>query len=140
MKLTVLDIGLLVEELKRDEVLRLRPYKDSVGTLTIGYGHNLENGISEIEAETLLRADIDIAIAELDRALPWWCDLPRSTTRALVNMCFQLWIVRLLGFKKMLAALERRELRTAADEVLESKLARQTPNRARRVAALIREQ
>ena len=73
----------LIDDLKRDEGLRLKAYQDSVGVWTIGHGHNLEAdppmlkqqavlrtaGIDRAEAERLLAADIAVAIITLDRAL-----------------------------------------------------------------------
>uniref|UniRef100_UPI00398051FD glycoside hydrolase family protein n=1 Tax=Salmonella sp. s60093 TaxID=3159721 RepID=UPI00398051FD len=57
----------LLDELRRDEGLRLKPYRESVGVLTIGYGRNLEaNGITEREAGFLLRNDILKAYRVLD--------------------------------------------------------------------------
>ena len=51
-----------VQQLKTDEGLRLKPYHCTAGALTIGYGRNLDAvGITEAEADILLKADIDIA-------------------------------------------------------------------------------
>ena len=52
----------LMEDLVRDEGLRLELYQDSVGKWTIGVGRNLDDvGISEDEAMYLLRNDISRA-------------------------------------------------------------------------------
>ena len=49
----------MIGMLKRHEGLRLKPYQDTIGKLTIGYGRNLDDrGISKEEAEYLLRNDI----------------------------------------------------------------------------------
>lgn len=49
----------LIDQLVRDEGLRLHPYIDSVGKLTIGVGRNLTDmGISQAETEMLLSNDI----------------------------------------------------------------------------------
>ena len=46
----------LHSELIRDEANRLKPYRDSVGKLTIGIGRNLDDrGISKEESFFLLR-------------------------------------------------------------------------------------
>ena len=46
----------LIEQLKRHEGLKLKPYKCTADKLTIGVGRNLEDvGISEEEAEMLLQ-------------------------------------------------------------------------------------
>ena len=128
----------IASDLKRDEGLRLKPYLDSVGKLTIGYGRNLDdNGISEVEAETMLKADIEVAASELDHNIPWWRGLPEAAQNALVNMVFNLGWPRLSLFKKMLAALETRDYETAAVEALHSKWAGQVGERAKRIAALM---
>ena len=53
-------------------------------------------------------------------------------------MGYQLGLNRLLGFKRMLAALERGDYRAASDEMLDSKWAiSDTPARARRLAQMM---
>ena len=126
-------------DLMRDEGLRQKPYRDTVGKLTVGFGRNLDDvGISRDEAFILLRNDIQTARTDLDRALPWWRGLPESSQRGLVNMCFNLGLSRLLGFKRMLKALEARDGALAAKEALNSKWAGQVGERAERIAALYR--
>ncbi len=129
----------LAAHLKRDEGLRLKPYRDGAGKLTIGYGRNLDDGgISAAEAELLLEHDIARAKADLNRALPWWRGLPAPQRRGLLNVVFNLGLPRLLGFKKMLAALRNGDGEQAAEEALDSIWARQVGARARRIAALYR--
>jgi GH24 family phage-related lysozyme (muramidase) len=43
----------------KDGVVPLKPYKDSKGILTIGIGHNLEQGISKGAAYYLLHEDLE---------------------------------------------------------------------------------
>lgn len=58
----------IILDLKLDEGLRLKPYRDTVGKLTIGIGRNLDDvGISEAEAEYLLSNDLDRTISDLDK-------------------------------------------------------------------------
>lgn len=129
----------LLVDLQRDEGLRLKPYLDSVGILTIGYGRNLHDvGISKAEAEALLRADVEVAEAELDRVLPWWRDLPEPAARGLQNMVFNLGLPRLLKFSRMLAALKSGDYEAAAVESLDSEWAGQVGDRAERIAARYR--
>ena len=45
-----------IDSLKRDEGFMAKPYKDSEGLLTIGYGTLIEEGITKEEAELLLNA------------------------------------------------------------------------------------
>lgn len=133
----------MYEELKadliRDEDKRKMPYLDSVGKLTIGVGRNLDDrGLRDDEIDLMLRNDIRESMAELDRNIPWWRDLPDDVMRGLANMCFNLGWPRLSKFKNMLAALESRDYDRAADESLNSKWAKQVGPRASRIADLFR--
>ena len=135
----MVDRGALKDDLIRDEDIRLKPYVDTVGKLTIGIGRNLDdNGISEDEACYLLDSDINSIVNDLDRNMNWWRILPDDVQRALLNMCFNLGYPRLSGFKKMLAALEAGDYHKAADEALDSRWASQVGDRSKRIADLIR--
>jgi len=134
------DIAKLEADLIRDEAFRGKPFTDTAGKLTVGYGRNLADvGISPAEALMLLRNDMATAELELDRGLPWWRGLSEPRQRALANMCFNLGLRRLMGFHRMLAALQARDYTLAAKEALDSKWADQVGNRAKRIAALIEE-
>ncbi len=133
------DIEAMTAQLIEHEGLRLKPYRCPAGKLTIGIGRNLDDrGISEQEAAVLCRNDIDGAERDLDRNVPWWRELSAVRQMALVDMCLNLGWPRLSGFKRMLAALERTDYETAADEMLDSKWARQVGVRAVRIADMIR--
>ena len=125
----------LKEQLVRHEGLRLKPYRDSVGLLTIGVGRNLDDvGISESEALVLLDHDIDRARADLARAFPWTQNLDPVRRDALTNMCFNIGIGRLRGFAKMLAALQAGNWVEAAEQALDSKWAVQVGSRSHELA------
>ena len=125
------------EDIARDEGLRLKPYTDTVGKITIGYGRNLDDkGITQREADYLREDDIADVQLELDNKLRWWRGQPEHVQRGIANMCFQMGINGLLKFEKMLGALERQDYATAQREALDSEWAKQTPERARRVKAL----
>jgi len=131
---------ILIDDLKRDEGYRRHPYLDTAGKSTAGYGRNLDDlGISPEEAEYLLRSDIARVEGELDAALPWWRTLSDARRRALCNMCFNLGIPRLLGFKRTLGFLEAGKWDDAALAAIQSQWARQVGARATRIARLIRE-
>lgn len=135
----MIDHKALTEMLVRHEGLRLKPYRDTVGKLTLGVGRNLDDkGISEAEAFFMLNNDITATVRELNHALPWWGDLAPTWQLVLANMAFNLGLSRLLGFRKMLAALEAGDYETAAAEMLDSKWARQVGRRAEELAAIVR--
>jgi lysozyme len=128
----------LVADLTRDEGLRLKPYVDSVGKLTIGVGRNLTDvGISQDEAEYLLRNDIAAAELLLDRSIGWWRTLDEVRQRVLINMAFNLG-PRLLDFQVTLGRIQARNFEGAAESMLQSKWAQQVGPRAQRLAELMR--
>jgi lysozyme len=125
----------LREQLIRDEGLRLMPYRDSEGFLTIGIGRCLDRvGISSDEAEYLLDNDIRDVFEDLSRHLPWANELSEARRGVLANMCFNLGIHGLLGFRIFLAAAERGDIAEATAAMLDSKWARQVGLRAVRLA------
>lgn len=110
-----MDRELLRRQLIRDEGLRLKPYKDTVGKVTIGVGRNLDDkGISEDEAAMLLDNDIDEHVADLDKHLPWWRGMDDRRQNALANMAFNLGITRLMLFTQTLDNLKRGDYEAAA--------------------------
>ena len=128
----------LKEDLIADEGLRLTPYQCPAGKTTIGVGRNLDDvGITEAEAMALLDNDIVRVKAQLTKALPWLQG--DNVQRALGNMTFQMGLRGVLKFKKMLAALQVKDYTTARREALDSAWARQTPQRAKRVTDLIKD-
>lgn len=125
------------ERIKKHEGIVLRPYRDSVGVLTIGYGRNLEsNGISQKEAELLLRNDIFEAIRYAE-ILPWFSELDEVRKSVIVEMLFNLGRKRFLSFHGMIEAIANGQFDIAAEEMLDSKWAQQVKGRASTLAQLM---
>lgn len=127
----------LVQLLKVHEGLRLKPYTDSQGTQTIGYGHNLNYPITRAAAEEILLGDIAFVVTALQTRLPYLHDLDPIRRTALIDMAFNLGVEGLLSFKKMLKAVEEREWDTVYTEALDSHWARQVGVRARTIATML---
>lgn len=109
----------------------LTPYKCSLGVLTIGRGHNLEHGISKAASDFIFKEDMDKSEADLKKYLPDVYDkLDANRQLVLIDMCFNLGIVGLLKFKKMLAAIKSGNYAKAAEELMDSAYALQVPERA----------
>lgn len=129
----------LKAQLVEHEGVVLKPYKDTVGKLTIGVGRNLDDvGISRNEALILLDNDIDRVMEDLNRALPWWHRMSPVRQQVLADMCFNLGIVRLQGFRKALEAMRAGAWHEAAAQMLDSKWAKQVGNRATKLADMMR--
>ena len=135
----------LIEQLKFEEGLSLTAYRCPAGKLTIGYGHNLEarpylegnripNTITEDVADVLLEQDIDDTTDLLAKAWHGFLLLQDARRDAVINMAFQMGVAGFMGFKKLREALIRCEWGKAYQEAKHSTWARQTPERAERVA------
>lgn len=83
------DTGLTLT--KQFEGLRLRAYQDCAGIWTVGYGHTGRDvmagrGVTELEAEALLRADLRDAIACVNGAVE--VALAQHQFDGLVDFCY----------------------------------------------------
>ncbi len=133
-----MDRQLLKSQLERHEGLRLKPYRDTVGKLTIGYGRNLDDvGIAPEEAELMLDNDIDQVERHLE-TVDEYRDLDPVRQTVISNMVYNLGFRGAIGFKKMWEALSRRDYELAADEMLNSRWASQVGYRARELAEIMR--
>ncbi len=135
------NINKLAHELKKEEGFRSHVYQDHLGYSTIGYGRCIEEGVglgvTEEEATFLLMQDIDRSVAECEN-FEWFHDLDEPRAMVIVAMAFQMGWPRLNTFGNMLAAMSVGDYETAADELLDSKFARQVPERAQRLSDVIR--
>ena len=141
-----MNIELLERDLIRDEGWRSKPYICTSGKITIGVGHRMlahELRLKEVDSEWIwqtLRQDALLAVRGCEmifgRTKFYTFSNPRQ--RALVNMCFQLGTEGLSKFQRMIAAIFKDDWAQAQIEALDSKWAKQTPARARRVAEMLR--
>lgn len=131
-----------VSQLRRHEGEVLHAYQDHLGFWTIGIGRLIDKrkggGISKDEAEYLLGNDVDKVLRELTTRLPWFDKLSEPRRAVLLNMGFQLGIGGLMGFSRTLVLIEAGNYAEAADQMLQSKWAQQTPKRAGEMAEQMR--
>jgi lysozyme len=126
------------ELIKRHEGLRLKPYRDTEGHLTIGYGRALNIvGISNDEADAMLGHDVADVVSKLDR-FPWFKSLGEVRAAVLIDMAFNLGWLKLLGFAHFLDAIERSDFETAAKEMLDSEWAKQVGARAEELSTMMK--
>ncbi len=115
----------------KHEGLRLKPYTDTVGKLTIGVGRNLTDvGISNDEAMFLLNNDIQTAIAELTNNLPWFTSLDPVRQNVLVDMNFNMGWHTLSTFTTFLGYVQSGDYTSAASDMLNTEWAKQVGARA----------
>jgi len=128
----------LRSQLELHEGLRLKPYTDTVGKLTIGIGRNLSDvGISEAEARMLLDHDILEARAGLEARYPWFVGLDTIRQRVLIDMAFNLGAERLAQFQNTLKAVAEGRWSAAKAGMLNSLWASQVGKRAIRLAQMM---
>lgn len=126
----------LKDMLIRHEGLKLKPYLCTAGKLTIGVGRNIQDrGITYQEAMMLLENDIRLIKAQLSQH-EWFFSLDLIRKEVIIDMAF-MGVAKLLGFKKMIAAIEKGDYREAAFEMLDSDWANQVGDRAAELALMM---
>jgi lysozyme len=124
--------------LRKHEGTRQFVYQCPAGFNTIAVGRNLDTrGVLPDEIELMLSNDIK-ACAEDLRGFDWWDGLTPNRKAALIDLRFCVGPAGFRGFKKMLVALEAKDWKGAAEQIMDSKFALQTGHRAADLAGLIR--
>jgi lysozyme len=122
-------------QLIQDEELRLKPYTDTVGKLTIGIGRNLTDvGISNAEAMQMLNNDIQSVQFQLSQKLFFWSKLNQARQDALTNMAFNMGVPKFMEFHATILLLAKGDYKSASTECLNSHWAVQVGERAKRIA------
>ncbi len=129
----------IIASIKRHEGFSERPYPDPIrgwDVPTFGYGFTY---LTKDEADYLLRRRINNIKRELSHEKGFFIQLPQEVQDVVAEMAYQLGVGGVLKFKKMWAALAERDYDTAAKEAMDSKWAKQTPNRASELAGRLRD-
>ncbi len=131
-----------VRQLRGEEGEKLHAYKDHLGYLTIGVGRLIDSrkggGLTPEESAYLLANDIARKSAELDKAMPWWRDLDEARRSVLLQMAFQMGVDGLAQFTNTLRKVRAGDYLGASLGMLDSLWAKQTPERAKRMADQMR--
>jgi len=148
------DVKELYEEISSDEGKVLHAYLCSELHATIGIGHKIldtdpekeldifginweevpdDQHITEDRCYILFQEDVQIAISGCMKIYNSWDDLPQEVQHILVNMCFQLGQRGLSNFNQMGKAIEESDWEKASVEMMDSRWAKQTPQRAERL-------
>ena len=122
----------LIDSIKQHEGYVGVVYKDSLGIDTIGYGFAIKD----------LELDVDICDIILERKLKnlndrikikfdWYKYMPPEIQNIVTEMCYQLGVTGFSKFRKTISYLQNKEFKNASIEMLDSRWAKQTPNRAK---------
>ena len=139
-----MDVDKLREQLKIDEGIEHKIYKDHLGYNTVGIGHLILDGEPEFSMEVgeeitdervneLFEKDVKIMIEECEKLYPYFEELPEEAQQIIANMMFNLGRPRLSKFKKMKQAVDNRDWKEAASQMKSSKWYSQVKNRADRL-------
>ena len=135
------------QRIKNHEGCIQEVYSDSLGLKTLGIGHLLTDKDDFEEGVTypmevinkLFEEDYNIAFNDAhdlleDKDIPY----DPMVESVLIEMAFQLGLPRLKKFIKFIQGLQEEDYKKAADEMIDSRWAKQTPARAYELSTLIR--
>ena len=140
-----MDIDKLREELKEDEGCKYEIYLDHLGLPTFGIGHlvtewdeeyekEVGTEVSEERVNNCFVADIHGTIKDCNILYSNFSELPGEVQLILANMMFNLGRPRLSKFVRMREAVNKGDWQEAKIQMLDSKWAKQVPNRANRLS------
>ena len=101
--------------LKTEEGFRARMYRDTEGHQTIGYGWNIDAGITPRAAAALLQAQME-EIHDTLSTYPWYAGLNPARQGVCLDIALNDGPHGLLAFPHMIAALAKQDWQTAAAE------------------------
>ena len=137
----------LLESVKKHEGYRNKVYLDTLGKRTVGVGHLCVEDFWEDDKEyeekflmTILEHDLQSAIKSAKELIEeFGCDdIDEQAEEILIEMVFQLGKTGVSKFKNMWKALAEKNYIGASYEMLDSRWAKQTPNRAKAMAELMK--
>ena len=130
----------LKERIKLHEGYRLEPYTDTLGYLTGGVGHRIMPNEKVPTTEkgwmALFNMDFQLAWEFMER----FCEennlrvISDDAKEVLCEMIYQMGFSGVSKFKNMIKALQNRDYKLASIEMLDSRWAKQTPNRAKELS------
>ena len=130
----------LKEAVKLSEGYRARVYKDTLGIDTIGYGFAIKDlELDEDICDMILDKKLNKLIKDVDNKFSFMDDIAVEAQDVVYEMCYQLGINGFSKFKKTIAYLRDENYKMAAIEMLDSRWAKQTPNRAKRLSNIIKD-
>ena len=125
----------VIEQLKADEGFSDTPYRCTANKLTIGYGKQVDFlNITQEEAEKWLKEDVGKIEKKLVNKFWWYMGCPEQVKIVVINMCYQLGVSGFSKFRKTIDLIAKKEYKKASIEMLDSRWATQTPNRAKRLS------
>lgn len=127
----------LKEEIKKEEGYRLEVYTDTEGYPTGGYGHKIIDGevipTTKEGWEELFEKDFATACKGGQNIYDGW-SIKDEAKCIIIHMVYQMGEAGVRKFKRALSHLHQQQYSLCASEMLNSRWAKQTPNRAKRLS------
>ena len=142
-----MDMDRLLESVKKHEGYRNKVYLDTLGKRTVGVGHLCVEDFWEDDKEYEEKFLMEILQKDLPQASRGarslmedhaCADIDEQAEEILIEMVFQLGMTGVSKFKNMWKALSELNYVGASYEMLDSKWAKQTPNRAKSMAKIMK--
>ena len=125
----------LIDSIKKHEGYVGIVYKDSLGIDTIGYGFAIKDlELDEDLCEIILERKLNMLTDRIFNKFQWYKYMPDEIQDIVTEMCYQLGVTGFSKFKKTIAYLQNKQWDDASVEMLDSKWAKQTPNRAKEMS------
>ena len=128
----------LKKRIKKNEGFSLKPYKDQLGYLTIGYGHLilpnetylLKNKTNKLQLNSIFDQDFERALGDYKRFIKQKHH-NKKDKELLIEMTYQMGAKRVLKFKKLISNMKKNKRHLVCFEMMDSLWYTQTPNRVK---------
>jgi len=128
----------LKKRIKKNEGFSLKPYKDQLGHLTIGYGHLilpnetylLKNKTTKLQLNSIFDQDFERALGDYKRFIKQKHH-NRKDKELLIEMIYQMGAKRVLKFKKLISNMQKNKKHLVCFEMMDSLWYTQTPNKVK---------
>lgn len=137
MNLTPQGYAALEEMLIVDEGFSQFVYLDTLKNETFGIGFLLRLGLSLEESKAVLKVRLAKLETDLSHAQSLYLNLDENRKIAILDMAYNIGIAGICNFKNMWTAIERKDYKQAALEMLNSDWAEQVGARAKRLANIM---
>ena len=129
----------LFKRIKHHEGYRPEVYQCTMGYDTIGIGFTIKDlYLDEDIADMILERKLLKLIKRVRKKFDWLDSVPPEVQGVLVEMSYQMGLSGVSKFKKALHAMQMCQWKLAASELLDSRWAKQTPNRAKELSNIIK--
>jgi lysozyme len=130
----------LIDSIKKNEGYVGVVYKDKLGIETIGYGFAIKDlELDEDICHEILTRKLKNLDSRINVKFDWFKYMPPKIKDVVMEMCYQMGVYGFSRFKKTIAYLQNKQWKDASVEMLDSRWAEQTPNRARALSDIVKE-